>query len=73
MKHERDAYFHEATLNNALNVLGALLIVTFHFYARELTATIGTVLAPKDTTRELQPESTLIRLDNNYYYDTLIV
>jgi len=31
------------------------------------------VLAPKDTTRELQPESTLIRLDNNYYYDTLIV
>ena len=32
VKHERDAYFNEATLQNALNALGGLLVMTFHFY-----------------------------------------
>lgn len=73
VKHERDSYFHEATLKNALNALGALLIITFHLYAHTLATNPQTVLAPKDTTRELQPESTLIRLDDSYYYDNLIV
>jgi hypothetical protein len=72
VKHERDAYFHEATLKNALNALGALMIITLHFYARDLAAPAGVVLTLKDTTRELQPESTLIRLDDKYYHDTVI-
>ncbi len=73
VKHKRDAHFHKATLENALNALGALLIVTFHYYARTLAVPPSAILAPKDTTQELQPESVLLRLDSNFYYDHLIV
>lgn len=73
VKHERDTYFNEATLKNALNALGALLIVTYHFYARTLAVPPAKVLLPKHTTRELKPESSLIRLDEGFYYDTVIV
>jgi hypothetical protein len=67
VKHERDAHFDEATLQNALNALGALLIVTYHLYARTLAIPPARVLTPKDTTRELQPDSTLIRLNSDFY------
>lgn len=73
VKHERDTHFNEATLHNALNALGALLIITFHYYARTLAVPPSTVLTPKDTTQELQPESVLLRLDRSFYYDQLIV
>jgi hypothetical protein len=73
VKHERDTYFNEATLKNALNALGALLIFTYHFYARILAVPPAKILSPKDTTRELKPESTLIRLGDDFYYDTVIV
>ena len=33
VKHARDAHFQEATLKNALNALGALLIVTYIHYS----------------------------------------
>lgn len=72
VKHERDAHFHEATLKNALNSLGALLILTFHFYSRILALSPNTVLLPKDTTVQLQPESTLLRLNENFYYTNII-
>lgn len=72
VKHERDSHFHEATLKNALNALGALLILTFHYYALTLAVPPSTVLAPKKTTRELQPESVLLRLDSNFYYNHVI-
>lgn len=35
VKHQRDAHFQEATLKNALNALGALLVLTLHFYSRK--------------------------------------
>ena len=73
VKHERNLHFNEATLKNALNALGALMIITFHYYARTLAVPPSTVLSPKDTTQELQPESVLLRLDSNFYYDQLIV
>jgi len=73
VKHQRDAHFNQATLENALNALGALMIVTFHYYARTLAVPPSTVLAPKDTTQELQPESVLLRLESNFYYETVIV
>jgi len=68
VKHERDAYFHQATLKNSLNALGALLLLTYHYYSRELAAEPGQVLAPKDTTDKLAPEPTLLRLHEDYYY-----
>lgn len=73
VKHERDAHYHEATLKNALNALGALLILTFHHYSYLLSPAPGQPLPPKDTMRELQPESTLLRLGDDYYYAHLIV
>jgi hypothetical protein len=73
VKHERDTYFNEATLKNALNALGALLIVVYHFYARKLAVPPAACLSPRETTNELQPESTLIRLSGSFYNDTLIV
>ncbi len=73
VKHQRDTYFNEATLKNVINVFGALLILTYYYYSYEL-ATAGVVpLSPKDTTRELKPETTLLTLPENYYYVNLIV
>jgi hypothetical protein len=73
VKHERDVHFKEATLQNALNALGALLIFTFHHYSYSLSKTPGSPLRPFLTTAELQPESTLLRLPDNYYYKHLVV
>ncbi len=71
VKHHRDAHFADANLKNALNALGALLIVNFHYYRLKA----GLDLSPngkRDTTRFLQPESQLMKLDDDYYYAHLI-
>ena len=73
VKHERAAYFHEATLKNALNALGGLLVLIFHLYSRTLAIPPTKVLKPKDTTVQLQPESTLLRLNESFYFGNLIV
>jgi len=73
VKHERDAHFGEATLKNSLNALGALLILIYHYYSRKLARAPVLALSPKDTMRELEPESTLLRLHEDYYYSHLIV
>lgn len=72
VKHERDAHFDQATLQNALNALGALLVLTVHYYSRKLAPEAGQVLRPKDTTRVLMPESTLLRLHEDSYFSHLI-
>lgn len=71
VKHERDAHFDEATLKNALNALGALLILTYHHYSYALAPVGGLRLAPMDTMQDLQPESTLLRFSDDYYYDVV--
>ena len=72
VKHQRDKHFKEATLQNALNSLGALLLLTYHHYSYETPA--GTVpLPPKDVTDQLQPESTLLRLPDGYYRGHLLL
>jgi len=73
VKHERDANFHQANLKNSLNALGALLILIYLYYARKLAVAPEVVLAPKDATRHLVPESSLLRLNGDYYYQHLIV
>ncbi|SEB22632.1 hypothetical protein SAMN05444680_116108 [Variovorax sp. YR216] len=72
VKHERDGYFHEATLKHALNALGGLLILTYHLYSRKLGPP-GTALSPKVTTQQLLPDSTLLRLDGNFYISYLVM
>ncbi|MGL6475799.1 hypothetical protein ACSZNN_13030 [Aeromonas hydrophila] len=73
VKHERDAFFHEATLKNALNALGALLIMTFHYYSRTLAVLPDSALPPKETMQQLEPQSSLLRLASNHYYDNIVV
>ena len=73
VKHQRDAHFDQATLKNALNALAALLVLTFHYYARKLATEPGQVLAPKVTMSLLEPKSTLLRLHQDYYYDNVVV
>lgn len=73
VKHKRDQYFHEATLQHSLNALGALLILTILFYSYELANDIQNPLELKETTRHLQPESSLMTLKKEYYYSHLIV
>ncbi|HEX4631316.1 MAG TPA: hypothetical protein VH188_10155 [Chthoniobacterales bacterium] len=72
VKHQRDTYFQEATLHNALNSLAALLIFTYTLYSYTLSPTAGQRLAPKDTTYALEPQSTLLRLSADYYYEAII-
>jgi hypothetical protein len=73
VKHERDSHFNQATLKNALNALGALLILIFHHYSHAMAPADGPPLKPKKTTQQLQPESTLLRLDDSFYYATVVV
>jgi len=73
VKHERDQHFQEATLHNALNALGALLILTFHHYKYSLSQNAAVPLSAKDTTRHLQPDPVLFRLPEDHYYGNLIV
>lgn len=72
VKHERDSYFEQATLQNALNALGALLVLTFHYYYLKRPAEDSPERRAKETTRDLLPESTLFRLREDYYYSILI-
>lgn len=73
VKHERAVYFYEATLKNALNALGALLILTYHYYARALATPPALQLSPKDTMQELEPQSVLLRLKEDYYRGHLLL
>ena len=69
VKHERDAYFHEATLKNALNAIGALLIVTAHYYSRTLASPSDTVFPATPIMQQLEPQTSLLMLPNNYYHE----
>lgn len=72
VKHERNIYFYKANLKNALNALGALLILNFHFYDEEQTDFPIMTDAKKRTMASLLPESSLLRLDPSYYYSVLV-
>ena len=72
VKHERNVYFHEATLKNALNAMAALLCVVFHLYQLDVPAEPRRNRA-KDTTRVLLPDSALMRLDGDYYFESIYV
>jgi hypothetical protein len=57
VKHERNRHFPEATLRNALNAIGGLLILTHQYYTTELAR--GGQIAP------LMPRPTLLEIEYN--------
>lgn len=73
VKHRRNEHFHEATLKNSLNALGALLILTVHYYSLLLADRPDQKLSLKETNLKLEPQSSLLRLDSHFYYDSLYV
>jgi len=73
VKHERDRYFQEATLQHALNSLGALLLLCFRHYSRSLGVSVNTMAHPREVTRQLSPATSLIRFDEGWYDDVVIV
>lgn len=73
VKHQRDSYFSRATLKNTLNALGALLVLVYCHYSYELASIEGERLHPKETMRQLEPESTLVRLSDDYYHGHLLI
>jgi hypothetical protein len=72
VKHSRHAHFERATLHNALNALGGLLILTYNYY-RLVLAVGAPSLDPKDTMQSLQPQSTLLRLSDDHYHELVWV
>ena len=73
VKHERDAHFQDATLENALNALGALLLLTVHYYAATLPPLQHPSPLLRDTTSQLLPESSLLRLDASCYHGAFML
>lgn len=73
VKHERNAHFNQATLDNALNSLGGLLILTHEYYSRQLAKDPQSPLSPKVAMQQLQPASNLLHLHSDFYYRRLMV
>jgi hypothetical protein len=73
VKHQRDAHFARATLHNALNAMGGLMLVAFHYYRYALAPPGAAPLGPKDTTDLLTPTSTLLRVDDSFYRGHLML
>lgn len=71
VKHERNAYFHEATLKNALNSLAALLCTVFHYYQLETPEDLHGRRG-KETFRSLKPDAALMRLEGDFYYAAIV-
>jgi hypothetical protein len=71
VKHQRDVSFTEATVQNTLNALGALLIVVFYHY-RFGVPQGSPPLTPKETTRGLLPSSALLELPGQFYHSVRI-
>jgi len=72
VKHNRDVHFREATLKNALNSLGALLILTYNLYRFELSGG-GELLKPQKVNYELYSVTNFLRLDESLYYNNVVV
>jgi hypothetical protein len=71
VKHERNEHFKEANLKNALNALGALLIMNYHYYRLKAVERahpdLRLQLAGIAITGRMQPESILLRLPCEIY------
>lgn len=72
VKHQRSDHFEDANLNNALNSMAGLFVSVFHFY-RLTQGFDATEQGYKDTTRQLKPDSQLLRLEEKFYYGRLLL
>lgn len=72
VKHQRNNHFNEANLQNTINAVGALLLTVVYYYKFAFSAEAGSEVDFRETTRQLQPESSFMRINADYYYHHLI-
>ncbi len=72
VKHQRDLYYREANLKNTINAVGALLLTVVYYYQAAFSAQAGHPVPFKETTNNLIPESTFVKIDADYYLDSLV-
>jgi hypothetical protein len=72
VKHQRNNHFREANLQNTVNSIGGLLITVIYYYKYSFTKEAGNDISFKETTLQLEPESTFIRINADYYYDHIV-
>lgn len=71
VKHQRNDHYLEANLENSLNSVSALALVTLYYY-REDAKKENTDISIKAMANILQPESILLRFRDEYYSSYLL-
>lgn len=69
IKHQRTEHFEKANLKNAYNSLGGLLVATLYYYKTEIEKETGNPLSWTDLTFKLKPNSSLLKLRDEYYIE----
>jgi hypothetical protein len=77
VKHERNIMFKQASLKNVLNSMAALSLANLYLY-RELYKGDEQVYEPsvlhmKRLTSKLSPHASVIKFNDDYYYDRVVV
>jgi len=73
VKHQRNSYFNEANLQNTINAVGALHLTVVYYYKYAFSNEAGHQIDFRETTRQLQPEASIMRINADYYYHHLIL
>jgi hypothetical protein len=73
IKHNRNEFFEKANLVNAINAVGALLIVQVYYYKLAFSKEANSEIKFKEATRHLLPKSSFMRMRDEYYFNNLIV
>jgi hypothetical protein len=72
VKHHRNSHFHEASLQNTINAVGALLITAVYYYKYVFTSEAGREINFRETTLQLQSEALFLRINADYYHHFLM-
>ncbi len=71
VKHERDEFFKEASLENAINSVSALSLVLIYYYKYVFSQ--ENAVNFKVTTERLKPSPCLIEFNDGYVYQNIVV
>jgi hypothetical protein len=67
VKHERDSFYSQANLQNAINAVSALLLTAVYYYKHSFSHEAGRELAMKEILHSLDSETSFIKVNKDYY------
>lgn len=67
VKHQRNKYYNEANLENTINSVCGLYVSVLYFYKYAFSNEAGQNIDFKNTTFQLTPDSSFIKINANYY------